>query len=248
MESWSDTRVGFPSTSQTLVEAITSADQETRSRALELLVEAYWRPVYGYLRRHWRLDTEDAEDLTQEFFARLLEKELLAGYDAGKARFRTYLRVCVDGFAANQRKASGRLKRGGGTPLLSLDFVDAEGELRTHDAADPYDPEAEFRAAWIRSLFTGAVKQLELEFRAAGKERSFDIFERYDLTDRPAGERVTYAALAGELGLPATQVNNHLAAARRRFREIVVQRLRSVCATDAEFRTEARELFGWDEP
>jgi RNA polymerase sigma factor (sigma-70 family) len=237
----------FPPTSHTLIEAITSPHREERSRALDLLVTAYWRPVYTYLRLRWHLEPADAEDLTQDFFARLLEKEMFAEYDPRRARFRTYLRVCLDRFAANQRKAAGRLKRGGGTSVLPLDFVAAESELRTQDVADLSDPEAQFRLAWIRALFLESVKQLEREFQDAGKERSFEVFERYDLSDFSAGDRPTYAELGQALGLPSTQVNNYLAAARRRFREIVLERLRALCVSEAEFRAEARDLFGREE-
>ena len=233
----------FPPTRDTLVEAITSPDPGKRSSALEVLVRGYWRPVYSYLRLQWHLLPADAEDLTQDFFLRLLEREFLAGYDQQRARFRTYLRVCLDGFAANHRKAAGRLKRGGATPILSLDFRDAEGELRTHDVPDPSDPEVHFRRAWVRALFTEAVVQLQREFREAGKERSLAVFERYDLADRPAGG-LTYAQVARGLGLSSTQVNNYLAAARRRFRQIVLERLRELCVSEAEFRAEASELFG----
>jgi RNA polymerase sigma factor (sigma-70 family) len=233
----------FPPTSHTLVEAITSPERKERVHALELLAAGYWKPVYGYLRLHWHLEPADAEDLTQEFFSHLLDKEPFARFDPRKARFRTFLRVCLDGFAANQRKAAGRLKRGGGARLLSLDFPGAEGELRTHDIADPYDPEVEFRRSWVRNLFTDAVKQLERELKAAGKGRSFRIFEQYDLTGHPAREHPTYADLARKLGLTPTQVNNDLSAARRQFRHILLARIRSLCATEAEFREEARDLF-----
>ncbi|HET6797775.1 MAG TPA: sigma-70 family RNA polymerase sigma factor [Gemmatimonadales bacterium] len=234
----------FPPTSHTLIEAITSPHGEERSRALDLLVTAYWRPVYTYLRLRWHLEPADAEDLTQEFFASLMEKEMFAGYDPKRARFRTYLRVCLDGFASNRHKAANRLKRGGGVSILSLDFVDAEGDLQTLEVADVSDPEAQFRLTWIRSLLAESVKQLEGEFKEKGKDRSFEVFERYDLSDLSTGDHPTYAELGQALGLPATQVNNYLAAARRRFRSIVLDRLRAVCVSDAEFQAEARDLFG----
>jgi RNA polymerase sigma factor (sigma-70 family) len=240
-----DERTGhrFPATSHSLVEAITHADREVRKRALELLVAAYWRPVYSHLRLQWHMAPSDAEDVTQDFFAQLLDKELLARYDQRRARFRTFLRVCLDGFAGNQRRAARRIKRGGEAVLLPLDLVDAEGELRPLEVPDPYDPEARFRAVWVRSLFTEAMGRLQREYRDSGKDRDFQVFERYDLTDRPGGQHVTYADLGRELGLTATQVNNYLAAARHRLREIVLEHLRAICVSEAEFRAEVRDLF-----
>src|SRR3954464_14864885 len=119
-----DSRAGdrFPLTRRSVVEAARDADPDVRRQGWESLVASYWRPVYKVLRVRWRLDREDAEDLTQEFFASALAKGTLERYDSSKARFRTYLHTCLDGFAANERKAARRLKRGGGQAILSLDF------------------------------------------------------------------------------------------------------------------------------
>ena len=123
----------FPTTRRSVVLAVRHAEPGVRRRAWDLLAESYWRPVYRYLRLRWRTAPEEAEDLTQEFFARALEKGTFDRYDPGRARFRTYLRTCLDGFVANERKAASRLKRGGGRPALSLDlpfdFAAAESEV-----------------------------------------------------------------------------------------------------------------------
>ncbi|NJL29730.1 MAG: protein kinase [Thermoanaerobaculia bacterium] len=127
----------FPITRLSLVQAASSNDADHRQQAFGALIEAYWKAVYKYLRLRWHASAEDAQDLTQEFFARAFEKDFFARFDPERARFRTYLRTCLDGFAANERKAAQRLKRGGGAQLLSLDFESAEGELRQHDAPIP---------------------------------------------------------------------------------------------------------------
>src|SRR5215211_615259 len=126
----SPTVVGsFPATRHSVVAAIASADQHTRRVAFDALVSAYWRPVYKYVRIKWRADREDAADLTQEFFARAFEKGSLGRFDPERARFRTYLRVCLDGFVANEHKAASRIKRGGAVSFVHLDFAAAENEL-----------------------------------------------------------------------------------------------------------------------
>jgi hypothetical protein len=102
--------------------------------------------------------------------------------------------------------------------MVPLDFADAEGELHAMQLPDPYNPDAQFRTGWIRSLFIEAVARLQHEYRASGKDHLYDVFERYDLTDRSPGERMTYAQVGRELDLTATQVNNALASARRRLR------------------------------
>ena len=114
-----DTKIGgpsgkFPATRWSAVLASRSDDPAERSRALEAIAGAYWKPIYKYLRIRWGKSSEDAKDLTQEFFAKLFEKEYLNDFDPAKARLRTFLRVCVDRFVANDFKAATRLKRGGG--------------------------------------------------------------------------------------------------------------------------------------
>jgi hypothetical protein len=89
----------FPITRLSVVERTRSGDAETRRVALATIIEAYWKPVYKYLRVKWSLDADEAADLTQEFFTSTLEKEVVEKYDPARARFRTYLRLCLDGFA-----------------------------------------------------------------------------------------------------------------------------------------------------
>jgi RNA polymerase sigma factor (sigma-70 family) len=239
---------GFPATRLTAVREAASADPETRRRGFEALVEAYWKAVYKYLRSRSRVSPEDAEDLTQGFFARAYEKGFFDGYDPARSRFRTFLRVCLDGYVSNERAAARTLKRGGGRPPLSLDFAAAEGELRHLPAAESTDPDEYFRQEWVRTVFAQAVKSLRDEARAAGKEKALAVFERYDLEGPEAAEKPTYAGLAAELGLPTTQVTNYLAWARREFRRLAFQALAAQCGSEEELRAEARDLFGVDAP
>jgi RNA polymerase sigma factor (sigma-70 family) len=237
---------GFPETRHSIVRGVASADETVRARAWSGLVESYWRPVYKYARLKWRLAREDAEDLTQAFFARALEKAFFDRYDAGKARFRTFLRSCLDGFAANEWKAARRQKRGGGTPLLSLDFENAEGELRPLELASDDDVEDYFQREWVRSLFGLAVDALRARCEQNGKRTHFALFERYDLEEPSSATRPSYELLAREHSLPVTQVTNQLAWARREFRGIVLRKLRELTASEEEFRAEAREILGRD--
>ena len=109
----------FPHTRWSLVEAARSPDSERRQRALETLIAAYWKPVYKYIRLHWNKDSDQARDLAQDFFARLLEKRLLDRFDPERARLRTYLRLCVDGLVMNADKSAQRLKRAGAEVLVA---------------------------------------------------------------------------------------------------------------------------------
>lgn len=237
----------FPPTRHSVLEAIAGGEPNERQRALEALAEAYWRPLYKYLRLRWGQDAGEAEELTQGFFARALEKGFFAQYDPARARFRTFLRTCLDGYVANERAAARRLKRGGGTAPLPLDFPGVEAEVAGSAAWPEADVEELFRREWVRGLFASAVAELEARCREAGREIHFTLFQRYDLDPPPEG-RPTYAALARDLGLPVTQVTNHLAAARREFRRLVLDRLRAATGSDEEFRREARDLLGEPPP
>lgn len=234
--------MNFPPTRLSVVARTRSDDEDVRRLAIGTLIEAYWKPVYKYLRLKWRLDPDEASDLTQDFFKTTLEKDVLGRYDAERARFRTYLRLCVDGFASNARKAEGRLKRGGGVTTVPLDFESAEGELRRHEPAVSADLDELFYREWVRALFQHAVADLRAHCEASGRITMFRVFERYDLVD--AAERPTYAALAQALGISAVAVTNHLAAMRRQFRRFVLARLHDLTTTEEEFETEARRLLG----
>jgi RNA polymerase sigma factor (sigma-70 family) len=237
----------FPETRLSVIEALRTADDAERERALDALCAAYWRPIYKYVRLRWNRSAADGQDLTQGFFAELLQRELLQRFDPSKSRLRTYLRVCVDSFVSNEDKAGRRLKRGGGAPHLALDFAAAEHELSaaTLDPAtleSPEQLEEFFEKEWIRSLFSLAVEGLRAFCRERGRERAFQLFEAYDLD---GDDKLSYQQLAAEYGIDVTDVTNALAWARREFRRLALERLRELCATEEEYQREAKSAFGW---
>jgi len=233
----------LPATRHSILEAVRSDDADVRRDGYGAMVAVYWKPVYKYLRLKWNVPEEQAKDTTQDFFARAIEKGFFDAYDPAKARFRTFLRVCLDRFLANERKAASRLKRGGGEQLLPLDFHTAEGELRHHDVAVVNDLDEYFHAEWIRSLCALAVDDVRAEYADSGKATAFRVFERYDLEAPAEGVALTYADVARECGMAVTDVTNHLFAARRAFRRLLLERLRSVCGDAREFEAEARHLL-----
>jgi RNA polymerase sigma factor (sigma-70 family) len=235
--------MSFPATRLSVVQRTRSGDEETRRLALSAIIEAYWKPVYKYLRVKWSLTPEEASDLTQEFFTTALEKDVVEKYDPAKARFRTYLRMCVDGLASNVRKAERRLKRGGGVTLVPLDFETAEGEMATHEPAAAADVDQLFYQEWLRALLERSVADLQRVAHDAGRPVMFEVFARYDLLD-DRDARPTYTEIARDLGLTAATVTNHLAAMRRQFRAIVLERLRELTSSEEEFEAEAARLLG----
>jgi RNA polymerase sigma factor (sigma-70 family) len=238
----------FPATECAVVAATASPDPQVRERALATLVTAYWKPVYKYIRIKWKAANEDAKDLTQAFFTRTLEKNLFERYDPARARFRTYLRTCVDGFVANERKAAGRIKRGGAVQQLALDFEEAESEVRLHHQPGATDLDEFFDQEWVRHLLGLAVEELRRHCQAAGKTVHFALFERYDLEGRGAEAKLTYAQLGEQFGLSASEVTNYLASVRRQFRSLVLDVLRASTGNEEEFRVEAARLLGGTKP
>ena len=230
----------FPLTRHSVVERIRAGDADVRRVAFSDLAEGYWKPVYIHLRLTWHASPDDAEDLAQGFFAEAFQKSWLEKFDPAKARFRTFVRVCVDRYVMNARQADSRLKRGGGAQMVSLDFAAAERELPADPTAST-DPDTTFQQEFVRALFDRAVRALRKELGAEDRAAHFALFDRYDLA---AEEGLTYAQLARENGLTTTQVTNRLAQVRRRFRELALEDLRSLCGSDAEFQREARDIFG----
>ncbi len=233
----------FPATRLSVVERTRSADEETRRLAFDTLIDAYWKPVYKYLRLKWSFGPDEAADVTQEFFTVALQKDVVERFDAERARFRTYLRLCVDGFAGNWRKAERRIKRGGAITMVPLDFETAEGELSRHEPSAPADVDELFYREWMRALLERAVDDVRRGAVEAGRPEMFDVFKRYDLIE-DGESRPTYAALAAALGLTSTTVTNHLSAMRKRFRQVLLDRLRDLTTSEEEWEAEAVKLLG----
>jgi RNA polymerase sigma factor (sigma-70 family) len=238
----------FPPTRWSVIDAARSTDEAERTRAMDTLCAAYWKPVYKYVRLRWNRPTADAQDLTQGFFVQIIERGLLEKFDSAKSRLRTYLRVCVDSFLINEDKAAKRLKRGGNASHVALDFAGAEEELggAVMDPASIPSPESLeefFEKEWIRGLFELAVEDLRKLCEANERERTFRLFEEYDLV---GDETISYDKLAEEYGIEVTDVTNALSWARREFRRGALERLREICGSDEEFQREARAVFGWE--
>lgn len=238
----------FPLTRWSVIDAARSGDQVERTRAMDTLCAAYWKPVYKYVRLRWNRPLDGAQDLTQGFFVQVIERGLLDKYDPAKSRLRTFLRICVDSFVLNEEKAAKRLKRGGNISHVALDFAGAEEELggAVMDPAaipSPESLEEFFEKEWVRGLFELAVEDLKKHCKASERERTFRLFEQYDLA---GDETISYEKLAAEYGIAVTDVTNALAWARRDFRRIALERLREICGSEEEFQREARAVFGWE--
>jgi RNA polymerase sigma factor (sigma-70 family) len=227
-----DTEIGgrghrFPSTRLSLLEAATAAFP---NEALDSVIALYWKPVYRFVRLKFGKNNEDAKDLTQSFFTGALQRDFFGRFDPSRASFRTYLRMAVERFAANENAAANRQKRGG-----DVEFEPIDDQPITTES-----PEDMFEREWQRQLFMLAVDELRAYCEACGKQLQFQIFEAYDLAE---GERQSYASLAARHGIAETSVTNHLAWARRQLRGFVIERLRGVTSGEGELREEMRRIW-----
>lgn len=227
-----DTAIGgpsgaFPSTHLSLLEATASG---LTSAAMDQVIALYWKPVYRFIRFKFQKNNEDAKDLTQGFFASAMQREFFSRFDPAKASFRTYLRMAVERYAANEHVAANRQKRGG-----QIHFEPFEEQHAITES-----PEAEFEREWRRQLFSLALDDLRSHCEVNSKQAQFSIFRDYDLCD---GDRPSYADLAGNYGVPETNVTNYLAWARRLLRGFVMERLRSTTSDEREFHQEMRRLW-----
>ena len=237
-------RAMFPTTRYSVVSATHDDDAAARQAALDTISAAYWKPTFKYIRYQWHADPGEAADLTQGFFLWAVDRNYFAAFDRRKARFRTYVRLGVDGFVGHERQRAERLKRGGGRAFVPLDFATAEEEYQQLSAgAAALDAEERFHRDWLRELVVLAAERLGHQLRQRGAERRYELFARYDLADDPA-DRPSYAELAQSYALPASTVTNELAAARRQFRVTFLEVLREQCCSDGEFRAELRALTG----
>ena len=234
----SDNRSRFRTTRWSVVHAAASPNSGAAHEALATLCEAYWYPVYAFVRRSGH-SAEDARDLTQGFFARLLEKRDLGSADPVRGRFRGYLLGSVKHFLANEKARQRALKRGGGRALLLIDYQDADRQYSL-EPADPETPEKIFLRNWALALVRRATDQLGEEYGAQGTRI---VFERL----RPMLTGETDAASRKEIAESLDMTDNALNVAahrlRRRFRHRLKEEVADTLADPGDTEDELRALL-----
>jgi RNA polymerase sigma factor (sigma-70 family) len=233
----------FPTTQWSRIVAAGDPGAPQAREALAGLCAAYWYPLYAYVRRRG-FPPDRAQDLTQSFFARLLEKGVLRAADPARGRFRSFLRaVCAD-FLANHRDHENAGKRGGGRPVLSIDALDAEGRY-AREPAHGLTPERIFDRTWALMLLGRVLEQLREEYRVAGRSATFEVLTPA-LIDGPRA--VAYATLAARLGTTEGAVRVAVHRLRRRYGERLREEIAATVDDPAEVDDELRALFAALEP
>lgn len=241
-----DTSIGgdgnrFPATTQGILASLRQPVSQTPSAGLEVLCRRYWKPVYRYVRTVWAKSNEDAKDLTQAFFAWLLEGNPLNRYDPALGGFRPFLKIMLQRFIGHQHAALRRLKRGGGALVLSLD-EDLSPLSESLPDSRATDPETVFDRAWFKELLAQTLTQVKEAFLSRGDTLTFRVYEDYEL--RPEPERPTYKDLAARLNLSERDIKSRLFAAREEIRLTLRSTLSQLTVSDQELREEWNGLLG----
>jgi RNA polymerase sigma factor (sigma-70 family) len=205
--------------------------------ALEKLCREYWYPLYAYVRKQ-NYTFADAQDLTQEFFARLLERKYLRLADRNRGRFRTFLLTSLKHFLINEWDKANRAKRGSGQKVFSLDEEMAESRFTAEPAMDQ-PPDALFDRSWAAILLDRAMAALRAEFEQSGKQ---DLFERLKVFVWGEKNALSYAAMAGQLGMTEGAVKVAVHRLRQRYGELLRAEVAQTVTTHVEVDEELRYL------
>ena len=231
----SETRRIFPNTRWSVVLAARQ-DSPAAAAALEMLCQAYWYPLYAFVRRNGH-SPEDAQDLTQEFFSRLLQKHWLDSASRDKGKLRTFLLVALRNFLHNEWRRVSAQRRGGGVSPVPMDTAFAESRLAADSQLLP--SEELFDRQWALTLLDRTVNGLRAELTTAGKREDFETLKGYLLADRGS---IDYSAVAKQLGVNEGAARVAVHRLRKRFREIYREEISQTLADGEDLEAEMRHL------
>ena len=227
----------FVTTRWTVVLSAGRQSSPDSDRALAELCQTYWYPLYAYVRRKCH-SQEDAEDLTQSFFARFLEKNYLEGLAADCGRFRAFLLASMKHFLANHWDKVNRQKRGGGKVVLSLDWKSADERFHL-DPADPANPDRLFDREWALALLEQVVTRLRTECVADGREHLFEQVRGYLMVGEDV---IPYELAAQHLGVTEGAVRVAVHRLRKRYRELLKAEIAQTVNDPSQVQEELRSL------
>ena len=229
---------GFATTRWSLVRAAGCGDAPDANAALAALCQTYWYPLYAYVRRSGH-PADEARDLTQEFFARLLEKHYLRAADPERGRFRSFLLTAFRRFLSKERHRARAQKRGCGRRMIPLDFEQGETRYNREPVTD-VTAEAIYERRWALTLIDHVMARLRDDRERAGKRDDFDRLKAY-LTGEDAAP--SYRQVAAELETTEAAVKVAVHRLRRRFRELVLAEIAQTVTAPEDVEDELRHLF-----
>lgn len=228
----------FATTRWAVVMAARDGDTTAAAEPFEELCRAYWAPIYAYIRRDG-YGIEDAQDLTQEFFARWLEKRWLRHLEDQRGRFRSFLLTFLKHFLSDHRDRVSALKRGGGRQFIALDQFEAEERERI-EPVDALTPDQVFDRRWLQRLNERAVERLRREYESAGK---LDLFELFKEVRRGGSPDETQAEMGRRLGVSTSAVKSALHRFHRRQSELLLEEVAHTVGRADAVTDELRELL-----
>lgn len=228
----------FATTHWSVVLAARDTSSPAADLALAELCRIYWYPLYAFIRRKGHRP-HDAQDLTQAFFARLLEKNYVAQADRERGRFRTYLLAALTHFLADEWDKSKRLKRGGGREIMSFDAASAEERYRL-EPVDQLDAAKLYERRWVTTLFDQVLARLEQEFRDTGKGALFSSLKSSLIGEDSA---LSYVQIGTQLGMSEDAVKQAVHRMRRRYRELFREEIAQTVAGPDEVEDELNHIF-----
>ncbi|MFK8115028.1 MAG: RNA polymerase sigma factor [Rubripirellula sp.] len=231
-------RNAFETTHWSMIQAAGDADRSGYGDAMSALCQRYWFPLYAFARSRGH-DADQAQDLIQAFFVRVLEKDVIGEATRERGRFRNFLLAALKNFARNEYAASKALKRGGAQTFSSLDFRDAEGRL-AHEVVDHLTAEAVFHQHWAMEVLQRTLTKLQEEYRGQGKETLFDELSRYLNGDKG---RAPYAEVAVRLQMTTDAVKVNVHRLRRRYRWHLESEIVDTLAAPGDVESEIHDLF-----
>jgi len=229
----------FETTRWSLVLAARQGSTPEAHEALSTLCQLYWSPLYAFIRRQGH-GPEEAHDLAQGFFTRMLEKNQLVIADRQRGRFRSWLLASLQHYLSNAHDAERALKRGGGQELLSLDSVAAENEYRILEPAHDVTPERLFERQWALALLERVLATLREEYLRTGKGALFDMLKA--MLQGEVGES-SYQELAAGLGCSPGALKVAAHRLRRRYRELLREEIAQTVESPEEIDDELRNLL-----
>jgi hypothetical protein len=221
----------------TAIYAAHQGNEVERRQAVEHIIATHWKPLYKYLRFRQNLSADEAQMLLAKYLEEFLKPAFFGRFDSHAAPLRNYLRKELDRFAGHWKGEASFHQS------FPIDYASAEKEYQSEVRFPGLSADEYFENEWVRNLFTVAVEELHASLAAEGKSDHFALFLQSDLQDKTGADRAILDEIAKRLGIPINDAMNTLASTRLKFHHIMIDIVRSLTTTDAEFQQEMRKIF-----
>ena len=229
----------FPKTRWTVLNNLSEIQSPQYRENLNFFISEYWKPAYCYIYKSWNTTNEEAKDLTQSFFISILERKTLENLSPTKGSFRSFVKACLKNFLLQHDRDSSRLKRGGTSQNISINWNETENiQFEDHKTLQPDEV---FDNEWTATLIKNGTKKLEQQLNKDGKIIYFKIFSDFYFSDT---NELSYDHMSQKYKISKIDVGNYMKAARKMFKDIIKEMIMEYVDNEDEFNREFRALFG----